>query len=93
MIFIDAVPATKDTLSTVRHTLRAVPCLVSTSFFFCAALARSRVQDVKRTLGMSDVSALRNVLRCTSTFVPDVGYVQVGRTTLIAVLYSLAGMR
>lgn len=26
---------------------------------------------------MTDVTPLRNVLRCTSTFVPDVGYVQV----------------
>ena len=25
---------------------------------------------------MTDVRSLRNVLRCTSTFVPDVGYVQ-----------------
>ncbi|CAM9150157.1 unnamed protein product, partial [Sphacelaria rigidula] len=25
---------------------------------------------------MTDVTALRNVLRCISTFVPDVGYVQ-----------------
>ncbi|CBN76998.1 conserved unknown protein [Ectocarpus siliculosus] len=33
-------------------------------------------KDLQRTLGMTDVSPLRNVLRCTSTFVPDVGYVQ-----------------
>ena len=28
---------------------------------------------------MTDVKSLRNVLRCTSTFVPDVGYVQASR--------------
>eukprot|EP00903_Cladosiphon_okamuranus_P013541 g12613.t1 len=33
-------------------------------------------KDLQRTLGMTDVAPLRNVLRCTSTFVPDVGYVQ-----------------
>ncbi|CAN0179960.1 unnamed protein product, partial [Scytosiphon promiscuus] len=33
-------------------------------------------KDLQRTLGMTDVTPLRNVLRCTSTFVPDVGYVQ-----------------
>ncbi len=45
-------------------------------------------QDLQRTLGMTDVSPLRNVLRCTSTFVPDVGYVQVGMGMLIVGVFA-----
>lgn len=65
-------------------------CFKAVACFYRGALhAYSRRQDLKRTLGMKDVSPLRNVLRCMSTFVPDVGYVQVWSDLLLPIEYSL----
>ena len=40
-------------------------------------------KDLYRTLRMSDVTALRNVLRCLSLDLPEVGYVQVRGIKLV----------
>ncbi|CAM9884869.1 unnamed protein product [Discosporangium mesarthrocarpum] len=48
-------------------------------------------KDVNRTLRMSNISALRNVLRCTSVFVPTVGYVQGMNFVCRYLLHTLGG--
>ncbi|CAN0041847.1 unnamed protein product, partial [Choristocarpus tenellus] len=59
--------------ATDAHDMSGVRGFKRSSF---ADIEKAREDDVNRTLRMSNTTALRNVLRCTSVFVPRVGYVQ-----------------